>query len=316
MKRVVLCTTGKHPVFEAILQSQHQIAAFVDFGKPEHRLSRQRSLYNRVQERVFHRPRTAAAACRLHAIPYVHVRGRELEEASRLVEEAGADVMVVAQAPILPRSFFALLPNRAINLHPSKLPHYRGADPFFWMAVDQVKEAAATVHMLTEQVDQGDILAQKTRPVELGLTAQQLSRIAVKELGVPLVVDVLDRFDDLIKACAPQPTSDATPPKRRVGPNNFHNVVDLKSLSLDQAWNVLRFTQGWPNVIDTSSGSNKIYSWEVLGRDRVVSRINKLSDGNVRIEKRQGRWYYLHPEGDIEIRRRYTLGEFIRSRVA
>ena len=316
MKRVVLCTTGRHPVFEAVLQSQHQIAAFVDFGKPEHRLSRHRSFYNRAQEHLFHRPKTAAAICRLQAIPYVHVRGRELEQASRLVAKVEADVMVVAQAPILPRSFFTLLPNRAINLHPSKLPYYRGADPFFWMAVDQVTEAAATVHILTEQVDQGNILAQRTCPVELGLTAQQLSRIAVKELGAPLVVDVLDRFDDLIDASKPQPTPDAATPTRRVGPNNFHNVVDLRSFSLDQAWNVLRFTQGWPNVIDTCGGSNSMYRWEILGRDRIVPKINKLSDATARIEKRAGRWYYLHPEGDIEMRRRYNLGEFIRSRVA
>ena len=312
-KRIVLCTTGRHPVFDALLQSSHQIAAFIDFGKPEYQLSQRHFLYNRFHEHVLRRPKTAAAVCRFHGIPYLHVRGRELEQASQLIKNVDVNVMVVAQAPILPRSFFSLLPDQAINLHPSKLPHYRGADPFFWMAVDQVTEVAATVHMLTDQVDQGDILAQATRSVELGLSQQQLSRIAVKELGAPLVVETLDRFDDLIKARQPQPSSNGVSFTRRVGPKNFHDVVDLASFTLDQAWNVLRFTQNWSNVIDTRHGPDRMYRWEVLGRDRVVPKRNQIGDDAERIEIRQGRWYYLHPEGDIEIQRRFNPGGFIRS---
>ncbi len=313
MKRVVLCTSGNHPVFKALLQSRHRVSAFIDFGKPEHRLSKSRALYNRFHEGVLGQPRTAAAICRLHDIPYIHVRGRELDQASQLVRNIEADIMVVAQAPVLPASFFSLLPDQAINLHPSKLPAYRGADPFFWMAVDQVREAAATVHLLMEKVDQGDILAQNARPIDLGLTEKQLARIAIEELGAPLVVEVLDDFAALKQNARPQTCANKKPSTRNVSPKTFHDIIDLASLSLDQAWNVLRFIQDWPAVIKANTGPNKLYRLEVLGHDRLVRKRNQLDEGAKMTEKRQGRCYYCHPEGDIEIRTRMNLGGFIRS---
>lgn len=315
MKRVVLCTTGNHPVVEALLQSRHQLAAFIDFGKPESRLSKQRAVYHQLQERVLNNPKTAAAVCRHHGIPYHHVPGTELATARQLVKRVDADIMVVAQAPILPRSFFTLLPEQAINLHPSKLPDYRGADPFFWMAVDQVNEAAATVHLLTENVDQGDILAQATLAVEPGLTESRLKEIAVRELGAPLIIKVLDSLDEFKKTCRPQPAAGKRPTTRVVTPKNIHDVIDLGALSLDQAWNVLRFTEDWPDMIDGTAGPRKLYRWEVLGHDRLVPGRNHLDPGAPKLEKRQGRWFYRHPEGDIELRSKLNLGAFIKSRI-
>ena len=47
-----------------------------------------------------------------------------------------------------------------INVHPGKLPKYRGVSPGFWTLLNQEKECAVTVHIMNEKYDDGDILQQ------------------------------------------------------------------------------------------------------------------------------------------------------------
>jgi methionyl-tRNA formyltransferase len=47
----------------------------------------------------------------------------------------------------------------SVNLHPSYLPYGRGRDPIVWAIRDNVP-AGATLHVITEDIDQGDIWAQ------------------------------------------------------------------------------------------------------------------------------------------------------------
>ena len=49
----------------------------------------------------------------------------------------------------------------AINCHPSLLPRYAGPQPEFWMLKNGESLAGITVHMMTEGIDAGDIVAQQ-----------------------------------------------------------------------------------------------------------------------------------------------------------
>ncbi len=85
---------------------------------------------------------------------------------TRLVIErlSGADIELVAMAgwgTILGPAAFAAFPGRIINTHPSLLPSFPG-----WNAVREalaygVKVTGCTVHVATEVVDAGPILAQE-----------------------------------------------------------------------------------------------------------------------------------------------------------
>lgn len=48
-----------------------------------------------------------------------------------------------------------------LNCHPSLLPRYGGAHPTFWMLKNGESVAGITVHMMTEKIDAGDIVAQQ-----------------------------------------------------------------------------------------------------------------------------------------------------------
>ncbi len=94
-------------------------------------------------------------------------------------------VDVVAMAgfgTVLGAEFFARYPGRVLNTHPALLPAFKG-----WHAVPAalhagVKVTGCTVHVATESVDDGPILAQETVPVEADDTVESLhERIKVVE---------------------------------------------------------------------------------------------------------------------------------------
>ncbi len=112
----------------------------------------------------------------------------ELTEALR-----SRDIDLVAMAgfgTIVTRGFHVAYPERVLNTHPSLLPDFKG-----WHAVAQalesgVSETGCTVHIATEALDDGPILAQRRVPIEPDDTEATLhERIKLIERELyPLVV--------------------------------------------------------------------------------------------------------------------------------
>jgi len=75
----------------------------------------------------------------------------------------GVNLIVLAGfMRILPREFIAAFPNAIINLHPSLLPAFKGKDAIKQAFEYGVKICGCTVHYVSEDVDGGKIIAQKT----------------------------------------------------------------------------------------------------------------------------------------------------------
>ena len=83
---------------------------------------------------------------------------------------------------ILTPGFVAHYAGRLINIHPSLLPAFTGLNTH-QRAIDAgCKEAGATVHWVTDELDGGCIVAQAAVPVLLGDTAGTLAeRVLVQE---------------------------------------------------------------------------------------------------------------------------------------
>jgi phosphoribosylglycinamide formyltransferase-1 len=103
------------------------------------------------------------------------------------------DVDLVAMAgfgTIVTESFHRAYPGRVLNTHPSLLPAFKG-----WHAVAQAlesgeSETGCTVHIATEELDDGPILAQRRVAIEPNDTEETLhERIKLVERELyPLVV--------------------------------------------------------------------------------------------------------------------------------
>jgi len=118
---------------------------------------------------------------------------------SRLADAVAThDVDVVVLAGfmrILSSTFLARWPDRVLNVHPSLLPAFRGADAVGDAIAAGVPVTGVTVHLVDELVDHGPILAQEAVDVMPDDTRETLlARLhAVEHRLLPLAVDLLVR---------------------------------------------------------------------------------------------------------------------------
>ncbi len=105
-------------------------------------------------------------------IPFVHVDadGMERIEHERvihdLLKEYSFDYIVLAKyMRILTPDFVSRYPERIINIHHSFLPAFIGANPYRQAYERGVKIIGATAHFVTDDLDEGPIIAQDVIPV-------------------------------------------------------------------------------------------------------------------------------------------------------
>ncbi len=146
--------------------------------------------------------------------------------AARLTQELaqkGVELVVLAGfLTILPDSWVRRWQGRAINLHPALLPRYGGAGMYGNRVHTAVlaagdRETGATVHLVTEDVDGGPVLAQERVPVEPGDTPETL-RARLHPVEVALLAATIRRFADG-SLPLPYPGPDAPAPGEREGPD-------------------------------------------------------------------------------------------------
>lgn len=107
----------------------------------------------------------------------------------------GIDFLLVACWPYLIAPGLIASPAcAALNLHPSLLPKYRGADPLRQQAASGDRRHGVSLHLLDGQFDHGDIVAQ----AELGAQGGAIADIEMQlaELGALLFIDALRAWPD------------------------------------------------------------------------------------------------------------------------
>ena len=105
-------------------------------------------------------------------IPFVYIPAdglsREEHEAKviRELEQYDFDVIVLAKyMRILTPAFVARYPGKILNIHHSFLPAFIGANPYKQAYERGVKIIGATAHFVTDDLDEGPIIAQDVIPV-------------------------------------------------------------------------------------------------------------------------------------------------------
>ncbi len=114
-----------------------------------------------------------------HHLPVVPERRAEQEAAIlELIGELGVDVVVLARyMQILSPELVAELPGRAINIHHSFLPSFKGARPYHQAYERGVKLIGATAHYVTAGLDEGPIIEQEVARVDHTHRPEQLAAI-------------------------------------------------------------------------------------------------------------------------------------------
>jgi formyltetrahydrofolate deformylase len=113
-----------------------------------------------------HLPVTAATKAQVEA--------RQLE----IIEQEQADLVVLARyMQVLSNEMCGKLAGKAINIHHSFLPSFKGAKPYYQAHQRGVKLIGATAHYVTADLDEGPIIEQDVARVDHAMTVDDLTSI-------------------------------------------------------------------------------------------------------------------------------------------
>jgi formyltetrahydrofolate deformylase len=138
---------------------------------------------------------TYAALAESHGVPFHHIpvapppaatpasasagtlRAHE-QPLLELIERERVDLVVLARyMQILSPALCATLAGRAINIHHSFLPSFKGAKPYAQAHARGVKLIGATAHYVSADLDEGPIIEQDVARVDHSLSAEDLAAV-------------------------------------------------------------------------------------------------------------------------------------------
>jgi formyltetrahydrofolate deformylase len=115
-------------------------------------------------------------------VPFHHIKvtaeTKAAAEAKQLeiIQAEGAALVILARyMQVLSNDMCKALNGRAINIHHSFLPSFKGAKPYFQAHDRGVKLIGATAHYVTADLDEGPIIEQDVARVDHSLTVDDLT---------------------------------------------------------------------------------------------------------------------------------------------
>ena len=117
-------------------------------------------------------------------VPFHHIAVNKANKAQaeerqlEIIDGEGAELVVLARyMQVLSDAMCQRLAGRAINIHHSFLPSFKGAKPYYQAHDRGVKLIGATAHYVTSDLDEGPIIEQDVARVDHSLTVEDLTAI-------------------------------------------------------------------------------------------------------------------------------------------
>lgn len=109
------------------------------------------------------------------------------------LKDLDADLFVVVAFRILPKSVFSIPHFGTVNIHASILPKYRGPAPIQRAIEAGEKETGVTIFKIDEGIDTGEILLQKSIPIQSEETTPDLfEKLSIA--GAEMLVKAIDNL--------------------------------------------------------------------------------------------------------------------------
>jgi len=128
-----------------------------------------------------------------NAIPIINLNENIVTVLDQIIHYQ-PDVIITSCYPHkIPDSILSLAKMGAYNLHPSLLPLFRGPSPLFWQFREGVDEFGVTLHRMSPEFDQGDIVAQKIVKMNDGVSINAATSL-MADIGGQLILEFLDNL--------------------------------------------------------------------------------------------------------------------------
>ena len=180
---------------QKILNSEHEVIAVVT--APDKKSGRGKKL-TASPIKVF---------CTENNLPILQPPNLKDESFVSELKEHNADVFVVVAFRMLPKEVWSIPSKGSFNLHASLLPKYRGAAPIHWAIINGEDETGVTTFFINEQIDTGEIIAQKQTTILPDENTGNLSN-RLERLGADLVLETLQSIAAGKVNTIPQPKTE------------------------------------------------------------------------------------------------------------
>lgn len=125
--------------------------------------------------------RDCEAMAKWYHLPYHYLpitldtKPQQEQQILDIINQQSVDLLVLARyMQILSDDLCSHLQGRAINIHHSFLPGFKGARPYHQAYDRGVKVMGATAHYVNRDLDEGPIIVQEVKPIDHELTAEQM----------------------------------------------------------------------------------------------------------------------------------------------
>ncbi|QGX90434.1 bifunctional UDP-4-amino-4-deoxy-L-arabinose formyltransferase/UDP-glucuronic acid oxidase ArnA [Tatumella sp. TA1] len=155
------------------------------------------------------------------------------------------------------RQILDCAPDRAFNLHGSLLPKYRGCAPLNWVLANGESETGVTLHRMVEQLDAGEIIAQRQVTISDSDTALTLHH-KLCQLAHSLLAETLPSLLQGNYTAIAQDESQATYFRRRT-PEDGRLDWNQPASTLNNL--VRAVTYPWPGAL-SYAGNQPLIVWQ------------------------------------------------------
>ena len=221
----------------------------------------------------------------------------DADEINRLREIALDLIFSFYYRAMIPKEVLDIPKLGAYNIHGALLPKYRGRACINWAVINGEKETGATLHVMTESADRGDIIAQKAVPIEFEDTAHDVF-LKVTEAAREILMSSLPSLENGTAKRYPQDESKATKFGRR---RPEDGEIDWNK-SAEEIYNLVRaLTHPFPGAF-TYWDCKKYFIWKALPAEGTFEPGKIRSESPMLVGTGRGllRILRIQPEGEPE----------------
>ncbi len=111
----------------------------------------------------------------------------------KIISDFSPCIGVSLAAPILKAQILDIAKKGNLNLHKGKLPSYRGMPPAYWEVKNGEKYVGCSIHLISELLDEGDILLEEEVKIEQWSTPKGL-QVQLDELGITMMASACEQL--------------------------------------------------------------------------------------------------------------------------
>lgn len=261
--KIVLITSGLNPLARQFHTLPGAPIGIIRLHSDDHE-HRLKTLARRIYRELSRANYTTLTEyCDFHDLNYREINKKDVAGLQRCLADWNAALVVTSTCPIVSMKALEDIEFGAINVHPSKLPAYRGGNPIFWQLYDGANSLGTSVHKLTAQVDRGAVIAQSQTPHRSGLSKKDWARLLEGELGIHCLRKSIEAtlITGHLPVGIPQPEDSPSRFAGNLGTSKVHStLMSVRNLP-SNFWDCTRYLGYCPGTVFGIQGHRAEWAW-------------------------------------------------------